>query len=55
MSVINDENNNYIEIIYGSNDYDRIDIFGEDFVKRNKNNCKIIYAGKEYELSKKLK
>ena len=54
MSVINDEKSNCIEIIYRSNNFDFIDIFGEDFVKRNKNNCKIIYDGKEYELSKQL-
>ena len=44
------EENIDINIIYKSNGNNTIKIFGETFVKNNKNNCKIIYKGKEYEL-----
>ena len=39
-----------IDIIYKSNANKKIKIFGKTFVDNNKNNCKIIYKGKEYEL-----
>ena len=32
-------------------DESEIRIFGKEFVNNNKNNCKIIYNGKEYELT----
>ena len=44
------EKNIDINIIYKSNGNNKIKIFGETFVKKNKINCKIIYKGKEYEL-----
>ena len=39
-----------INIIYKSNGNNKIKIFGKTFGNNNKNNCKIIYKGKEYEL-----
>ena len=54
------ENNNTIDIEEDTNEIticynikqkeNKIKIFGSDFVKNNKNNCKIIYEDKEYEL-----
>ena len=46
------EENIHIEIIYKpkENEKDIIRIFGKKFVKKNKDKCKIIYKGKEYEL-----
>jgi len=43
-------NINEINIIYNNNDDNKIQLFGYDFVERNKNNCKIIINGKEDEL-----
>ena len=42
-------NNNEIKAKYKINK-NKIKIFGTSFVKKNKNNCKIIYENKEYEL-----
>ena len=42
--------NNEINIIYKIEDDKRVKIFGAEFVKNNKNICKIIYDDKEYEL-----
>ena len=39
-------NINEINIIYNNNDDNKIQIFGHNFVQRNKNNCKIIINGK---------
>ena len=39
-------NINEINIIYNNNDNNKIQIFGHNFVQRNKNNCKIIINGK---------
>ena len=39
-----------IKIRYKINNKDKIRIFGNDFVRNNKNNCTIIFEGKEYEL-----
>ena len=64
MSFCNEENNYEINIIYipkslndpGFEDevYDPhwgwIRIFGETFVEKNRNNCRILYKDKEYEL-----
>ena len=44
------EENIDINIIYKSNGNNKIKIFGKTFVNNNKNNCKIIYKDKEYEL-----
>ena len=53
MIEINDETNetDEIEIIYKSKEKGKIKIFGYDFVKNNKDKCKIIYNNKEYELT----
>ena len=46
----------YITISYNINEIDnKIQIFGEDFVKNNKNICHIIYDDEYYELTKYLK
>ena len=46
---------NEIKIIYNNNDNkNEINIFGEEFVKNNKNLCKILYNNKEYELQNKF-
>ena len=54
FEVINDE----ITILYNIKNEDRIKgkikIFGENFVKNNKNKCKIIIDGKKYELIEEL-
>ena len=52
MEIYNKMNNNEINIIYNINNIkdDSLKIFGSEFVKNNKNNCKIIYENKEYEL-----
>ena len=44
-----------INIIYDINkeNKDNIKIFGEEFVKHNKNICKMIIDNKEYEISDK--
>ena len=45
----------YINIIYDVNKKkgDEIDIFGYNFVKNNKNKCKMIIDNKEYEITDK--
>ena len=45
-----------IDIIYKADDNnkDKIRLFGEKFVKTNKEKCKIIYKDKEYELTEYL-
>ena len=51
-----EEKNNEIKIIYNiSKNENNIKIFGKEFVKYNKNNCKIIYENKEYELKEEFK
>ena len=44
------QNNINEEIIYKPNKEGKVRIFGEKFVKNNKDKCKIIYNNKEYEL-----
>ena len=54
----NKENNinNEINIIYNvSKTDDKIKIFGKEFVKNNKNKCKIIFENKEYDLQEEFK
>ena len=50
---------NEINIIYDINEYDkergRIKIFGKDFIKNNKNKCKIIINEKENKLIEEYK
>ena len=50
-----DEDLSYINIIYDINIErgDEIDIFGYDFVKNNKNKCKMIIDNMEYEIKNK--
>ena len=48
---INFEENNEIIIEYYTKWAEKIKIFGCDFVRNNKNICKIIYKYKEYELT----
>ena len=48
-------NNNEMSIIYNVNNENSIPIFGLDFVKKNKKKCKIIYLGKEHELTNEIK
>ena len=47
--------NNYITIIYKKNNDDPIKIFGNDFVKNNKELCKIKYNGIKYRLEESFK
>ena len=42
-----------IDIIYNINEEDNIDIFGSEFVKNNKNICKMIIGNEEYEIAEK--
>jgi len=42
---------NKISIIYNINHQKTINIFGQIFVENNKNNCKIIFNQKEYDLT----
>ena len=48
---ISNENINEITIIYNINNQKKIKIFGSDFVKNNKNKCKIIYNNITKEIS----
>ena len=45
---------NEMIIIYKIEDNYRIKIFGEKFIKNNKNNCKIIIENKEQDISEYL-
>ena len=42
-----------IDIIYNINEEDNIDIFGSEFVKNNKNICKMVIDNEEYEIAEK--
>jgi len=44
-----------LKLIYNLNNSTEIKIFGKEFVKNNKNNCKIIFGGQEQEISEYLK
>ena len=44
------ENNDEITVIYNIKDKNRIKLFGNTFVKNNKDKCKIIFENKEYDL-----
>ena len=50
LQLSNQYNNINDEIIYKPNKKGRVRLFGNDFVKNNKEKCKIIYNNKEYEL-----
>ena len=47
-----EKENYYIKAIYNSNEYyeKKVKILGEEFVKNNKNKCKIVYKNNIYEL-----
>ena len=49
----NQKEDNYITIVYNhkGNNIKKLNIFHSDFVKKNKDKCKIIYKEKEYELT----
>ena len=43
---------NEIDLVYNiPNDKNKVQIFGSDFIKNNKDLCKIIYENKEYDLT----
>ena len=48
--TIKEENIDEIKIIYKNNKEEKIRIFGKNFVKNNKDICKLLIKGKEYEL-----
>ena len=50
MSLNNNKEYVTFELEYKSTNGSQIKLFGSDFVKRNKNKCKIIYNEKEYDL-----
>ena len=56
-NINQNKNESEIKIIYDINKkdiwYERIKIFGVDFVENNKNICKMIIDDKEYEISEK--
>ena len=53
---MSNENVSEISIIYSLiNNNNSINIFGGEFVKNNKNICKLIIDNKEYELTEKYK
>ena len=55
LKIYNEMNKNEIDLIYNiNNNQKNIKIFGENFVKVNKNLCKIIYNNKEYDLSEEF-
>ena len=49
-NYVKEKDEDEINIIYKIGDEDRIKIFGETFVKNNRNICKIIYNSKEEEI-----
>ena len=49
-NYVKEKEEDEIKIIYKVGDEDRIKIFGEIFVKNNRNICKIVYNGKEEEI-----
>ena len=55
LKIYNEINKNEISLIYSiTNNKKEIKIFGEEFVKNNKDLCKIIYDNKEYDLTEKF-
>ena len=52
LNIYNEINKNEIDLVYNiPKEQIKIKIFGEEFVKNNKDICKIIYENKEYDLS----
>ena len=49
LSVLKDKNYNIFKCVYCQNN-NKVRIFGEKFVNKNKYKCKIIYKNQEYEL-----
>ena len=55
LKLYNEMNKNEIDIVYNiPNNENEIKIFGKEFVKDNKDLCKIIYDNKEYNISEKF-
>ena len=54
MALNNEEEYILFELEYKALTKDKTKIFGYDFVKKNKDKCKIIYKGKEYELTENI-
>ena len=53
--ILNIKDNNKIKIKYHNKDKEKeIKIFGDNFVKNNKDKCKIFYNNKEYDLTTKF-
>ena len=50
MSLNNNQDSVTFELEYKATNGSQIKLFGSDFVKRNKDKCKIIYNEKEYDL-----
>ena len=55
MSLNNNQEYVTFELEYKSTNGSQIRLFGSDFVKRNKDKCKIIYNEKEYDLMEYFK
>ena len=55
LKIYDKMNKNEIDLIYNKqNNENDIKIFGDDFVSKNKDLCKIIYNNKEYDLTQKI-
>ena len=52
FNTISNTKSNIFRMQYKIDDVKKLQIFGEDFVKNNQNNCKIIINGKYLELCK---
>ena len=50
---MSEEDISEINIIYDINEDENINIFGYEFVKKNRNKCKMIIDNKEYKLTSK--
>ena len=50
MSLNNNQDSVTFELEYKATNGSQIKLFGSEFVKKNKDKCKIIYNGKEYDL-----
>ena len=51
MSLNDIDNSFFFELEYKIVNEEKTKIFGQSFVDKNKDKCKIIYSGKEYELT----
>ena len=55
MSLNNSQDSFTFELEYKATNYNQIKLFHSEFVKRNKDKCKIIYNEKEYDLMEYFK